>query len=63
MNQEQQMMMARQMQAQGGQGQQPGGGMPAKESAVALAVNIHNNSILAQAPPDKMAIISQDRSD
>ncbi len=57
--QQQQMMMARQqMQAQGGQGQ-PGGGMPAKESAVTLAVNIHNNSILAQAPPDKMAIISQ----
>ena len=59
MNQEQQMMMARQqMQAQGGQGQP--GGMPAmKESAVTLAVNIRNNSILAQAPPDKMAIIAQ----
>ncbi len=60
MEQQQQMMMARRGMQGGGQpGQQPGG-MPAmKESTVTLAFNIHNNSILVQAPPDKMAIISQ----
>jgi type II secretory pathway component GspD/PulD (secretin) len=59
MDREQMMMMARQqMQAQGGQ-PQPGGMPGMKESNVSLAVNVHNNSILVQAPPDKMAIIAQ----
>jgi type II secretory pathway component GspD/PulD (secretin) len=56
---EQMMMMARAQQMQErGQGQP--GNMPAmKEASVTLAINIRSNSVLAQAPPDKMAIIAQ----
>ncbi|HVX59144.1 MAG TPA: secretin N-terminal domain-containing protein, partial [Pirellulales bacterium] len=52
----QQMMLAQQQ-----QGQQRGGppGKPEKESQVYLVVNARENSILANAPPDKMAIIDQ----
>ena len=48
------MMMAQQ---QGGGQQMPQ--MGKKESTVFLAVNARQNSILAQAPPDKMGIIEQ----
>ena len=53
-------MMA-QAQMQGGRpGQpQPNPMAAAAKEAVTMAVNVHNNSILVQAKPDKMAIITQ----
>src|SRR6185437_13912598 len=58
-----QAMMALQMAQQQAQQQgQPGGQPPPKkdkESQLYLAVNSRENSILANAPPDKMAIIEQ----
>jgi hypothetical protein len=54
--QQQQMMMEQQMAAQGGARPQP----PRKEDVkVQLVVNRRENSILAHAPPDKMAVIAQ----
>ncbi len=60
MNPQQAAMMA-QAQMQGGQpGQpQPNPMAAAAKEAVTMAVNVHNNSILVQAKPDKMAIITQ----
>jgi len=61
MDPQQQMMMA-QAQARGMQpGQPQPNGVPAaaKDTAITLAVNLRNNSILAQAPAEKMAIIAQ----
>lgn len=53
---QQQFMQAAQQAAQG-QGKPGGGGGPGKE--VYLAMNKSENSILANAPPDKMGIIEQ----
>jgi type II secretory pathway component GspD/PulD (secretin) len=53
--QQQQMMMQMQRQ-QGGQPMPPGA---KKEEEVHLVANARKNSILANAPPDKMAIVSQ----
>ena len=58
------MMMQQQQQGRGGRpGQpgQPGQPMPggAKDSAVTLAVDERNNTVLVQAKPDKMAMIAQ----
>ena len=60
--QQQAMMMARlqqqqQQQQQGGQGGAPGLAKP--KQVVMLVLNQRRNSILAKAPPDKMAIIAQ----
>ena len=68
--QQQAMMMARMQQQSGGQPQpggpgQPGGGQPPDaalarwKTVVTLVANEHENSILATARPDKMAIIAQ----
>jgi type II secretory pathway component GspD/PulD (secretin) len=61
MNPQQQAEMMARMQAQGGgQGQpQPNAAAAAAKESVSIAVNAHNNSILVQAKPDKMAIIAQ----
>ena len=67
MTPEQMAQMAQMAQHQQGQGGQPGGagGQPAAGAApkpaspVTLVVNDRMNSILAHAPPDKMAIIAQ----
>lgn len=63
--QRQAMMMARMQEQQqerdsgqsGGRGQSPGAAQAKSETA--LVVNDHKNSILAYAPPDKMAVIAQ----
>jgi type II secretory pathway component GspD/PulD (secretin) len=55
MAQQQAMMMAQQRAQQGGAA--PAG--PKKEAEVSLVVNTHRNSVLATAPPDKMAIIEE----
>lgn len=53
-------MQQQQQKQQQQQGGQPGGpGMPATKPHVTLVVNQRRNSILAHAPPDKMAIIAQ----
>jgi len=39
--------------------QVPGGNLPKPPTAVSMAVNEHNNSVLVQAPPDKMTFIAQ----
>jgi type II secretory pathway component GspD/PulD (secretin) len=67
--QQQAMMIAQmQMQQQGGHGrrgregqpgQPPGAAAQGKASGITLVVNDRKNSILANAPPDKMAIIDQ----
>ena len=54
--QQQQQQMAQQMAQRGGQKTPPAA---KKEAPVNLVVNKRKNSILAHAPPDKMAIISQ----
>jgi hypothetical protein len=55
MMQQQQMMMQQQMAQRGGQP----GAQPKKDEDVHLVANKQKNSILANAPPDKMEIISQ----
>ena len=55
--QQQMQQMMQQMQQQAQQGQ--GGAAKAKPAEVRLLANERENSILANAPPDKMAIISQ----
>jgi type II secretory pathway component GspD/PulD (secretin) len=63
--QQQAMMMARMQQQQQAQQGQPGGqpgqppAGPKSKTPVTMAVNDHKNSILVQAPPDKMAMIAQ----
>jgi type II secretory pathway component GspD/PulD (secretin) len=60
MQQQQQAMMAQmQQQQQQRGGQPPGAGRPKKEPDVNLVVNTRRNSVLATAPPDKMAIIAE----
>ncbi|HYM98583.1 MAG TPA: proline-rich domain-containing protein, partial [Aestuariivirgaceae bacterium] len=54
---QQQFMQAAQQAAQAAQAAKPGGGGPGKE--VYLAINKSENSILANAPADKMGIIEQ----
>ena len=57
---QQQMMQQVQQLSQGGGGGRPGGGGGAgPEKKVYLVVNTRRNSILAQAPADKMAVIVQ----
>jgi type II secretory pathway component GspD/PulD (secretin) len=53
--QQQQMMLAQQQAAM----QAQAGAQPAKEAPVFLSVNTRENSILVNAPPDKMEIIDQ----
>lgn len=62
MSPEQMQMMQQQQQMMMQMAQQQGGGAPmggAKKAEISLIVNAHNNSILATAPPDKMAIIAE----
>ena len=61
MNPEQQAIMMAQMQGRNMPGQQPGNaGLPkAKATAVSIAVNERQNSILVRARPDKMVVIAQ----
>jgi type II secretory pathway component GspD/PulD (secretin) len=56
MRQQQQMMAQMQQQQRGGK---PSPTPPKKEAQINLVVNTRKNSILAHAPPDKMAIIEQ----
>ena len=56
--QQQMQQMMQQMQQAAGQAK-PGGGASAKPGEVRLLANERENSILATAPPDKMAIVSQ----
>lgn len=55
--QQMQQMMQQQMQQRGGN--PPPGQAPKKESQVHLIVNTRQNSVVAHAPPDKMAIIEK----
>lgn len=59
--QQQQMQQMQQAQQQQQQQQQRGGksSRPSKEPSINLVINPRKNSILANAPPDKMAIIEQ----
>lgn len=54
--QQQRMMMEQQRRAQGGQ---PAAAEEAEEGSVTLVINPRKNSIVAHAPPDKMAVIGQ----
>ena len=56
---QQQMQQMMQQMQQGMQQAKPGGGASAKPGEVRLLANERENSILATAPPDKMAIITQ----
>ncbi len=56
MAQQQAMMMAQQQQAGG---QKPAAAAAKSEPQVFLAINVRENTILANAPPDKMAVIEQ----
>lgn len=56
--QQQMQQMMQQMQQQAQQAK-PGGGAAAKPGEVRLLANERENSILATAPPDKMAIVAQ----
>jgi hypothetical protein len=58
MQQMQQQMQQMEQMAQRA-GQKPGQGGPGKEPEIHLVVNPRENSILAHAPPDKMAIVEQ----
>ncbi len=57
--QQQMQQMMQQMQQQAQQGQAAGAAAKAKPGEVRLLANERENSILATAPPDKMAIVSQ----
>ncbi len=57
--QQQMQQMMQQMQQAAQQGQGAGGAAKAKPGEVRLLANERENSILATAPPDKMAIVSQ----
>lgn len=56
MMRQQQMQMEMQMQMQ--RANQPGGAPPSPSKDIYLVANVRRNSIIAHAPPDKMAIIS-----
>lgn len=56
---QQQMQQMMQQMQQGMQQAKPGGGAAAKPGEVRLLANERENSILATAPPDKMAIVAQ----
>ncbi|MFO0914842.1 MAG: secretin N-terminal domain-containing protein [Pirellulales bacterium] len=57
MQQQQMMMQMQQLAAQ--RGQPDAGNLGAKTSDIQLVVNAQRNSILAQAPPDRMAVIAE----
>lgn len=57
MQQQQMMMQMQQLAAQ--RGQPDAGNLGAKTSEIQLVVNAQRNSILAQAPPDRMAVIAE----
>ena len=57
--QQQMQQMMQQMQQQAQQGQAAGAAAKAKPGEVRLLANERENSILATAPPDKMAIVAQ----